>query len=450
MCSKRLSTMASNSSLVSLTRRQARSGVGLTIRKVNDAHELIMGSPDPHGPLHPPRTSSLVKPRKSSLPLAAKPLGHYDLTSPSAIAAARLSAARAIEPKKHVTPPGERFLGQSLQGKPSMIPSANNNSVRSYTPSGNTKSSRTFSGTTTTMSKSITVTSLKQGLKSRFSEIFSSRRRVVSTSAISDSSKGYTTIDDEDEEEDIILEADFDSPQPTPAKDDTAIKNETPTKVAAPESANDLITKSASDNIRGDKISPSAGALVDREHPAREQQRHARGERRARIRQMNARLASATPAHTRRTHRVRRDGDDTPSPPRSRDGTAGHYTEGGIGEDDEEEQVEHAETAMSEAELDRYLEDQLNAAEDYLREAVGAANVGPNDQAAGVRVEAVISALGESIIAARTAHIAGIRLRVATANLIQDTTQRAADVRGALLAASGAQTPDATSSNGTT
>jgi hypothetical protein len=178
--------------------------------------------------------------------------------------------------------------------------------------------------------------------------------------------------------------------------------------------------KANSENVRGDKT-PFMGKTADREPSACEQRRHEREE--SRVNGAAEGVArGAQNGIARGTARVDRGDDGPPNPPLTRDGPAGHYGEG-------ENAEEGGADEMTEEEFDRYLEAQLNGAEQDLIAAIQAAQrmVGAEEA-----VTLVIDALGNSIIATRQAHIAGIQLRVATADLISVTTQRAAGARQAI------------------
>ena len=179
-------------------------------------------------------------------------------------------------------------------------------------------------------------------------------------------------------------------------------------------------TKASSDNIRGDKKTPFMGKTADREPSAREQRLQEREESRVN-RAAEGIACGGQNGITRGTARVDRGDDSPPTPPPTRDGPASHYGEG--------ENAECGADEMTEEEFDRYLEVQLNGAEQDLTAAIRAAQRMAGAEEAVTRV---IDVLGNAIIAARQAHIAGIQLRVATADLINITTQRAAGARQAI------------------
>ena len=172
--------------------------------------------------------------------------------------------------------------------------------------------------------------------------------------------------------------------------------------------------------------------MSDREQSSSEQRRHERDERR--VNRVAERLTGGMPQQGvgRGAAHVSRGSDNYPTPPLTRAGLAGQYGEGENGEENG--------NGMAEDEFDRYLKAQLNSAEEHLNEAIAAANIDPADEVTSERVKGVIRALGESIIAARSAYIASIQLRVATANLIQSTTQRAAGARQAIATAAAVAT----------
>lgn len=121
-------------------------------------------------------------------------------------------------------------------------------------------------------------------------------------------------------------------------------------------------------------------------------------------------------------------GDDLPpTPPATCDGPAGHYSES----ENEETGVEH----MTEAEFDHYLESQLSAAEASLNDAIAAAKGSAPDEEGMNRISDVIQALGFSILSSRQALMSVIKLRAATANLIEHTTARATGACEAIVEA---------------
>jgi hypothetical protein len=311
---------------------------------------------------------------------------------------------------------GKSFLNRASASKVSILSSANK-SVASNTPSN--KAGSSIGDGSASLPKSNTSTSLKKGFKSRLSDIFSGRRRTMTPNCSGDN-KGYYTIIDE--EEDLILECDLDSMQSTP------ITEKHFSKLPTTYHSSVMNAKVSSiDSIGGDKKNPSMGKMSDREQPSSEQRRRELDERR--VNSVAERLTGGMPqqgAGRGATH-VSRGSDNPPTPPPTR---AGHYGEG--------ENAEENGNGMAEDEFDRYLEAQLNSAEEHLNEAIAAANIDPADEVTSERVESVIRALGESIIAARSAYIASIQLRVATANLIQSTTQRAAGARQAIATAAAA------------
>jgi hypothetical protein len=190
----------------------------------------------------------------------------------------------------------------------------------------------------------------------------------------------------------------------------------------------------STENLRGDK-NELMGELSDKEPAPREQRHHEREERRT----------SAAAGNMVRTGgviggagliRAGRDalvpsgggGDEPPTPPPTRDGPAGHYSEG----NGQDENAEHGTEHMTEAEFDMHLTNQLDQAEAALREAIETANSSGVDDESLVRVNAVLHALGNSIVNSRQVLMAGIQLRAATTNLIEWSTTRADIARAAV------------------
>ena len=370
----------------------------------------------PEASPHPPRTSSLPKAIKSTGQLSAA----SRLSRPTAA-----SAARAAESKKSMATAGKSILTRASASKSSVLSPANKSVARGTPPS---KASSGITGSSATMRKSdtsVTSVTLKKsgkGLKSRFTEMFSGRRRSTVYSDASSDNKGYATIaSQEDMMAKIIANNEVDSPMP----DKRAQRSSKLLTTYRDSGMNEKI--SSTENIRGDKKAPFMGKVSDRDPAPREQ----RGRKRA-----EQRVNRATQAYGRgmaggngggQTYRgITRGGDEPPSPPPTRGGPAGHY-----GESEAAARVGN----MTEEEFDRYLEAQLNAAQASLNQAIAVANSGYADQQGMNRITDVIQALGGSILTSRQALMAGIELRAATTNLIQHTTARAAAAREAVVEA---------------
>ena len=158
--------------------------------------------------------------------------------------------------------PGKNFLNRASASKVSILPS-DNKSVVSNTPSNKARSS--IGGGPTSLPKSNTSISLKKGFKNRLSDIFSGRRRTMTSNSSSDNN-GYSTIIDE---EDIILEYDLDSMQ------SATITEEHPSKLPTTYHSSVMNEKASSiDNNHVGKKSPSIGKMSDREQSSSEQRRH--------------------------------------------------------------------------------------------------------------------------------------------------------------------------------
>jgi hypothetical protein len=407
--------MPSNNSLKG---REIRCGVGLNIRKEPDAHEIIMG---PDASPHPPRTSSLPKAVKSVGQLSAA----TRLSRPTAASAARAAAA-----KKSILAPGKSFLSRASNSKVSLLSSSNKSAV-STTPSvkrGSGVSATSASiPTPVSLPKSNTANSLKKaskGLKGRFADIFSGRRRTNIHFDNPPDNNSYAKIDEE--EDDLAVDSDLEHMvTPVPVK-------RAPSKLLTTYKGSGMKQQiTSTDNIRSDS-KKFMGKVSDRAHSSREQRRHEREEDIVDRAAENFGLGVGMGGQglARGVARVGRGGDEPPSPPPSRGGPASHYGEG--------ENAEENANNMTEEEFDRYLEDQLTAAQEHLSQTLEeAANMGSEDLEARLRVGRVVEALGASILAARQAHIAGIQLRLATSELIQATTMRAAVAHQAVAEAIG-------------
>lgn len=368
--------------------RRSRYGVGPTVRYSADAHEIIMG---PEVSPHPPRSSSLAKPVKSTTQASFA----SRLSRPTAA-----SAARAAESKK--------FLVKPLKTTPTKASPSATSVVRSLVSTSSKNNERSsVTPTPTSLPKSSTVTSFKKagkGLKSRFSNLISGRRR-NNVYSVSKDTKGYTAIN----EEDTIVDSELDLMLHKPNRASRLLTTYN----------NSGMDAGSSDNVRTTAQGPFMGEMSDKVTSSSEQQRHERDEKRVRTAALSF-GALNNPAAAPATHRLNQgDGEEPPTPPPTRGGPAGHY-----GDDNEENE-------MAEDEFDRYLEGQLNAAERHLNEAIAAAD-GAMDAANVANVSNVVRALGESILAARQAHMAGIQLRAATTNLIEFTAHRAANAHQAI------------------
>jgi hypothetical protein len=312
--------------------------------------------------------------------------------------------------------PGKKLLNKASARKISIL-SSPEKSAASNTPS--TEPGSNVSGTSASLPKSTTAASIKKvskGLKSRFSELFSSRSRNTVYTNTSGDNNGYTTI--VDEEENVNPYSDVET-IPVPANR----VNRTSKLLTTYRNSGMNAKVSSTNNIRGDEKSPFMGKKSDRE-PSGQKQRRKHDEQRVNTATENIDRAIVRQGVTRGVIRVDRSDDESPAPPPARNGPTQNY--------DENENPDTAVEKMTEEEFDLYLESQLNTAEANLNAAIGAANGTSADEESMTRITDVIQALGASIMTSRQALMAGIGLRAATVNLIEHTATRAAGVREAV------------------
>lgn len=334
-----------------------------------------------------------------------------------------------------------------------------NKSAASVTPSD--KPGPSISGSKISLNTSSTATSIKKagkGLKSRVSELFSGRRR--NTVHANAENKVYATI--AEDQDDTIHDNDLEhsstlannkrasvlittfrnSGMNVRADSTDNLRDEKEGLFMSEKGSscgeNETI-HSGKDSIRGEGNhggnNKFMGEMSDKEHSSRDQSRRACYERGMNRAAETAGRQGIVWARPNTLPRVNRDDEDSPTPPPTRDGLAGHYAESETGENraTEDRAAENLAERMTEAEYDRYLEDQLNIAEAGLNEAIAAANRDRVDPEAQARVTDVLRALGRSIHSSRRVLMMNVELRAATVNLIEFNTTRSEIARRAVL-----------------